>query len=61
MFGYLSGQRQRAWIDTCVALGQYAFNHTYSQDYWQCRKDAEAGDERAKQYLTVFAAELLKG
>lgn len=58
---FLTRAQRRAWIDVCKVRGDYGRNPMYHQDYWQCRKDAEAGSERAKQYLAAFAAELLKG
>lgn len=59
----LTGNRWDAWLGVNQDLGYYqdTIATDYNEDYWQCRKDAEAGNERAKQYLTAFAAELLKG
>lgn len=58
----LAGVQWGAWADTCLSLGYYqdTIKTNYVDDYWQCRRDAEAGDERAMKYLAHFAAELLK-
>lgn len=52
-----------AWYETFRAFGAwYQAGHVEcSTEHANCVTDAEAGSERAKQYLAAFAAELLKG